>query len=94
MKRTLALLIALSLLFCFAPAALASSEAQDSAAETLHALGLFQGKGTNEDGSPIYALDAQPTRNEAVTMLVRLLGKENEANAGSWDMQAERNRPR
>ena len=40
------------------------------------------GTGTGADGAPVYELDRAPTRNEAVTMLVRLLGKEEEALDG------------
>ena len=64
-------------------------EAEDpylSSAEALHDLGLFQGTGTNADGTPIYDLDKTPTRNQALIMLVRLLGKEAEAKAGAWDI--------
>jgi hypothetical protein len=46
-----------------------------SAADKLHTLGLFQGTGSNADGTPNYDLARTPTRAEAVTMLVRLLGK-------------------
>lgn len=55
-----------------------------SAASKLHELGLFQGAGTNADGSPNYDLDRTPTRMEGVTMLVRLLGKDVEAQSGVW----------
>ena len=57
-----------------------------SAAEALYALGLMKGAGTNEDGTPNFDLDRQPTRNEAVTMLVRLLGKEGDAREETWDI--------
>lgn len=60
-----------------------SSEAIQ-AANALHDLGLFQGVGTNPDGTPDYDLERAPNRFEAVTMLVRLLGKEDEAKAGTW----------
>ena len=50
-----------------------------TAADALHTLGLFNGTGSNADGTPIYDLDRTPTRHEAVTMLVRLLGKESDA---------------
>lgn len=53
---------------------------------TLYSLGLFQGIGINEDGTPNYDLDRAPNRAEAVTLLVRLLGKEAEARNGDWDM--------
>ena len=85
MKKLLALLLATVILFALASPAFAASDEATNAADMLHELGLFQGKGTNEDGTPIYDLDAAPTRNEAVTMLVRLLGKEAEAKAGTWD---------
>ena len=57
-----------------------------SSAEALHDLGLFQGTGTNADGTPIYDLDKTPSRNQALIMLVRLLGKEAEAKNGAWDI--------
>lgn len=44
-------------------------------ADQLHAMGLFQGTGQG------YALDRTPTRAEAATMLVRLLGQEQAAQA-------------
>ncbi len=57
-----------------------NSEAQ-TAAQELYELGLFQGVGTDSQGNPIFDLDRAPTRSEAVTMLVRLLGKVEEANS-------------
>ena len=75
----LVLLISLSL-----PALAAESEAQE-AAQTLYELGLFQGTGTDAAGKPAFDLERAPSRAEAVTMLVRLLGKEREALAGDWN---------
>ena len=75
----LVLLISLSL-----PALAAESEAQE-AAQTLYDLGLFKGTGTDAAGKPVFDLNRAPTRAEAVTMLVRLLGKEDEALAGDWN---------
>lgn len=79
-----AVLMTLSLL---APAAFASGTAtpETYAAELLHQLGLFQGVGAGADGAPDFDLDRAPTRQEAVTMLVRLLGKDAEAQAGSYN---------
>lgn len=54
------------------------------AADYLYSLGLFRGTGSNPDGSPVYELERTPTRFESVTMLVRLLGAEDKALAGSW----------
>ena len=55
-----------------------ASESSD-AADTLNALGLFQGTGNG------YELDREPTRAEALVMLIRLLGKEAEAKAYAAD---------
>ena len=78
----LACVLALSL---SAPAFAAKDEAT-RAADTLYSLGLFSGTGTNADGTPVYDLERSPTRQEAITMLVGLLGKKEEALAGSWDI--------
>lgn len=55
-------------------------------AQTLYGLGLFRGVGTLEDGSPDFALENALTRQEAVAMLVRLLGEEQTALNGSWEL--------
>lgn len=83
----LALLLAFSL--CVPARAAAKNEYETiflAAADALHAIGLFNGVGVNADGTPDYALDRVPTRSEAVTMLVRLLGKEEDAKTGAWDI--------
>jgi len=55
------------------------------AADDLYALGLFKGTGTDSEGNPIYDLMEAPTRQVAITMLIRLLGKEADARSGDWD---------
>lgn len=57
---------------------------ETAAAERLKALELFRGVGTNPDGSTNFNLDRAPSRTEALVMLIRLLGKDAEANSGSW----------
>ncbi|MBQ3404232.1 MAG: S-layer homology domain-containing protein, partial [Oscillospiraceae bacterium] len=89
MKRAIALLLVLMFICSLAPMALADGtepeiRADVQAANELYKLGLFKGTGTDENGAPIYDLDRAPTRHEAVTMLVRLLGKENLALTGKW----------
>ena len=79
----LSLALALALALAPAPAYAASDEAITSA-NALHQLGLFNGTGTDTNGNPVFDLDRAPTRNEAITMLVRLLGKEGEAQAKEW----------
>ena len=73
-RRIISLLLALAMLACLAPCALAADDAQLTAAQALYSLGLMKGAGKNADGTPNFALDRAATRAEAVTMLVRLLG--------------------
>lgn len=65
------LLLVLALASLFVTTAFASN--YDSVAQEMKTLGLFQGTAAGFD------LDRAPTRTEAAVMLVRLLGKENEA---------------
>lgn len=48
-------------------------------ADILYDLGLFKGTGTSSDGSPEFSLERAPSREEAITMLVRLLGADSAA---------------
>lgn len=77
------LLISMLLTLCASPAAatdLSYGQIQMSA-EIMHDLGLLNGVGTLPDGKPDFNLDAPVTRGEAVTMIVRLMGGEQEALA-------------
>lgn len=85
LKRIVAAALALCLALSLAPAASAAGADSDAAAEALYALGLFRGTGTDGEGAPVFELDRSLTRSEAVTMLVRLLGRENEALGGTWE---------
>lgn len=60
-------------------------EYAESLAYELKALNLFQGVGTNANGSTNFDLNRAPTRIEALVMLIRVLGKENEAEMGQWE---------
>lgn len=51
----------------------------EETAMKLYTLGLMKGIGAEEDGKILFDLERTPTRVEAVTMLVRLLGAEEEA---------------
>jgi len=86
MKRLISLLLVGVLSLSLAVPAFAAGDEATKAADTLYSLGLFSGTGTNPDGTPIYDLDRAPTRQEAITMLVGLLGKKEEALAGTWDI--------
>lgn len=84
MKKIVSAFLAMALIICMVPSAFAASDEAIEAADALHELGLFYGTGVDANKKPIYDLDRTPTRNEAVTMLVRLLGKREEAESGSW----------
>lgn len=86
-KKFLCLILTFVMVFSLIPSAVATAnDDATEAAETLYALGLFRGTGTNADGTPIFALEQTPSRNQAVIMLVRLLGKEQEALTGNWEL--------
>lgn len=85
MKKRIMSLLALVLLLSLIPTpAYATSDEATTSANALYQLGLFNGTGKDAQGNPIFQLDREPTRNEAVTMLVRLLGKEDEAKSKEW----------
>ena len=86
MKKLLSLVLTFPLVFSLLPTtSFAATKESEATANALNELGLFSGTGTDENGKPIYALDQTATRHEAVTMLVRLLGKGNEAVNGNWN---------
>ena len=72
----LALVLVLSLSLCAPAMAYEETEAAQKA-EALHVLNLFQGNGSG------YALEQPLTRMEALILLVRLSGNENEALYGT-----------
>lgn len=85
MKKWLSwLLVFIMLVSSASPSFAASKEAID-AADQLYEKGLFSGAGTLPDGTPNYDLDRAPKRTEAIVMLLGLLGKSQEAMAGTWN---------
>ena len=84
MRKILSLFLTVLLMLSLVPTVFAASSEAIDAANALYQLGLFAGVGTNADGSPNFDLDRTMTRAEAVTMLVRLLNKEADAQAASW----------
>ena len=83
-KRVMSFILVVILMLSVSVPVMAAGSDQIAAANGLYTLGLFKGSGTNTDGTPIYELDRAPTRQEAITMLVRLLGKESEALEGEY----------
>lgn len=90
MKRFLSFILVIVMLCCMIPTAFAAvydpKLSSEQIAQKLYDLGLVKGVGTNADSSINFDLNRKPTRYEGVTMLVRLLGKEDEALTGEWDM--------
>ena len=83
-KGLLALLLVVAITFGFMPIkAFAAEERNTSYEETLaynlKQLGLFKGVSETE-----FDLRREPQRDEALVMLIRLLGKESEAISGTW----------
>ncbi len=86
MKKLCCTIFALLLLILLPIGVRAMEFTPEAGANTLYELGLFQGTGMTANGRPNYSLHTAPTRAQAVTMLVRLLGRETEAKAGSWTL--------
>ena len=83
MKKLISFILVLVMLLGISPVFAATSE-QIKAADTLYTLGLFKGSGTDASGKPIYDLDRSPTRAEALVMLIRLMGVEEETLGDDW----------
>lgn len=76
-KRMIAMMLALACILSLSLTGMAASSQQYRTADALNELDLFRGKGTAG-----YDLDANLTRAEGATLLVRMLGKD--AVAESW----------
>ncbi len=86
MKRILSVLMAMVLALTLLPVNCLAADAVEAqaAADAMNAIGLFSGTGTDKQGKPIYELERQPTRQEAITMLVKLVGGAEESSKGGW----------
>ena len=63
----------------FSTAIMAASTAEVNTADAMNELGLFKGVSETD-----YALDAPLTRIQGVVMVIRMLGKDEEANSGKY----------
>ena len=81
-RKWIAAFLTCVMVFALSVTAFAATPAA-TAAQKLDDLGLFEGVG-GTGSTPNYDLNRAPTRAEAVTMLVRLLGKEKEAQNSSY----------
>lgn len=86
MKRLFSVLLAVVIALSLVTTGCAANSEQQQAADALNAMGLFSGTGTDAEGNPIYELERQPTRQEAITMLVKLVGGAEESSKGGWSM--------
>ncbi len=86
MKRFITLLLSLTLALSLlaVPAGAVSAQTAQDSAQLLYNMELFKGVGNNPDGTPNFDLNNSLTRDQAVTMLVRLLGAEDEALAKNY----------
>lgn len=78
-KHIISIMLCVTLCFCISPAVAFAATERDTSfekglAEDLKALGLFKGVSATE-----FDLNRNPTRVEAIVMLIRLLGKESDA---------------
>lgn len=84
MKQTISFLLVLTLITAMTAAASAYSQEAETSADYLYCVGLFNGKGSDEYGNPIYDLDGSLTRQEAIAMIIRIMGLEKAASSGVW----------
>lgn len=78
MKKLISLLLVVCMLAACCGTVFAADTTIEHKADALFLMGLF--KGTDKG----YELDNDTTREQGVTMLIRLLGKETEANSGKY----------
>lgn len=78
MKKAALLLLCAALLTALLCPAAAYSAQELNTADALYHLRLFLGTGES------YSLDRELTREQGITLLVRMLGKETEALSGTW----------
>ncbi len=80
MKKVLIPLLSL-FLCCICLVSCTAGTSYERSAKTLYEMELFKGRGTDSEGKPVFSLEDEPTREEAVTMLVRLLGEDEAASS-------------
>jgi len=86
MKKVMVIFLSIICLGIFNSYAYAASDEAVSAANELYKMSLFGGAEIDSSGKPIFDLDRTPTRDEAITMLVRLLGQTGAAENGEWHL--------
>lgn len=86
MKKFLTILMVVLVAFGSLTVSFAKETDETKQANVLYKLGLFSGTGVDNAGNPVFALDKKLSRQEATVLLVRLLGKESEAQKETLDI--------
>ncbi len=86
MKKLFIILMTIGVILSGSIICSAQTDDEMQPSSILYKLGLFNGVGVDNEGNPIFALENKLTRQEATALLVRLLGKEDEAQRGNWDI--------
>lgn len=86
MKKVFTVLMAIIMVVSSCSVCLADVADETQPANVLYNLGLFNGTGTDAAGNPVFNLDNKLSRQEATALLVRLLGKEAEAQKQILDI--------
>ncbi len=79
MKKTIAIFMSIVVILSLMSLSVLAESDVEQQAKDLKSLGLFQGVSDTE-----FDLDRKPTRTEALVMLTRVLGKEDEATNGEY----------
>lgn len=86
MKRTVVLFLAVILLTSLIVIPTSAANPDNDYAQALYSMGLFRGTGTDSNGNPVFDLERQPNRTEALVMMLRLFGEEAQALAYTGPM--------
>ncbi len=85
MRKLLTFVLFIVLIFSFTFAANAADEEMLRIADDLHKQGLLSGVAIDSEGNPMDGLDSHLTRQQAATLLVKLMGAEEEAINSTWE---------
>ena len=85
MKKFIAAILSFIMMLSFCLTAGAADDDTLTIAKELNRQGLLSGVSIDADGNPIFGLEQHLTRQQAATLLVKLLGAADEAMNGTWE---------
>lgn len=85
MKKYLTVLLIIIITFVSVITVSAADADTLNIANELYKQGLLNGTGVDQEGNPDFDLDSPLTREQAATLLVKLIGAEADALAGAWN---------